>query len=922
MRDEKFSWVETHNKINEYLSAKEHSQQEIIELLKSVGIGPFNDKAAEGEHDIELDEIDPFTFYCYIYKYGAKNRLKYLQKIAETLDIEKPADVSGVPSAQAQKVWLFPYKMDRTNNEISRLWKLFNKERRSQITNDDFKDVLLIKNVARTRLTEALFYINPEKYLPINGPIKAYFKEVLGIDPKFNSYDEYLEVLTQVKEKSDLPFYQLSFEAWNWNNERKQVNYWVFQGNPKVFDFETSIRERILTDWTVSAHKDKIKVGDKVILWITGDQAGCYALAEVTSEPHPNIASPDDHLWKGEDTSALKAGIRITHNFVDHPVLSEYIKGVEELNDLKVGNQGTNFSATEEEYQAILELSQSKTDTQYWLYAPGENAHLWDECYQQGIMALGWDEIGDLRQFENRHEIKKALVAAYGGSGSKKNDVTANDEFLNKIKVGDVVIAKKGRGELLGFGIVSSDCFFDKDRTNYQNIRKVDWKLKGNWKLDFSLVVKTLTDITKYSSEHPDFNTFYERLLGIMGQSIKTEKEEAMIFPLNTILYGPPGTGKTYNTVLRAAEIIENRKIDSYDEALKIFKANLHDQIEFITFHQNYSYEDFIQGLRPDTENGTQLTFERKDGVFKVIADRALKNLEDSYSPKAAKRPFEEVFNEFVSPLVEGEVEEIEVKMKKVSYFITAVTNKSIDFRKASGGSAHTLSIATLKRMYSAESVLDIQGLASYYAPLLDSLLDLGKDTSGKMEATKRKDYVIIIDEINRANISRVFGELITLIEPDKRSHGNIPMKAKLPSGDNFIVPSNLYIIGTMNTADKSIALLDIALRRRFEFEPMYPKYSEDGLDVKDENVLRSINDSISSDKGPDFQIGHSYFMDSKDDPYNFMRRMNVKVIPLLLEYFMNDKEAVTRIVSKALEGTGYSTDHKNWPLRISESND
>ncbi|MBL0340930.1 MAG: hypothetical protein IPP71_08380 [Bacteroidetes bacterium] len=98
-----------------------------------------------------------------------------------------------------------------------------------------------------------------------------------------------------------------------------------------------------------------------------------------------------------------------------------------------------------------------------------------------------------------------------------------------------------------------------------------------------------------------------------------------MNFSLNTILYGPPGTGKTYNTVIKAAKIIENRKISSIDEALKIFKANLHEQIEFITFHQNYSYEDFIQGLRPDTENTNQLTFERKDGIFKIIADRALK---------------------------------------------------------------------------------------------------------------------------------------------------------------------------------------------------------------------------------------------------------------------------------------------------------
>ncbi len=385
--------------------------------------------------------------------------------------------------------------------------------------------------------------------------------------------------------------------------------------------------------------------------------------------------------------------------------------------------------------------------------------------------------------------------------------------------------------------------------------------------------------------------------------------------PLNQIFYGPPGTGKTYNTILRAAQIIENRVIESYNEALEVFKINLHDKIEFITFHQNYSYEDFIQGLRPDTENDNQLTFERKDGVFKEIADKALKNLIESEKPQLSKKPFEEVFNQYINPLVEGEIEEIEVKMKKVSFFITAISNKSIYFRKASGGSAHTLSIGTLKKMYLVESVLEIQGLASYYTPLLTDLLKLGKVSSGKKEQIKRQNYVIIIDEINRANISRVFGELITLIEPDKRSHGKIPLEAKLPSGDPFIVPSNLFIIGTMNTADKSIALLDIALRRRFEFESMYPKYKIEGQEIYDVDILKKINQQIIKSKGHDFQIGHAYFMGENK---NLIERMNKKVIPLLLEYYMNDEKEVKGILNSA----GLTIEENNWPLKITGKND
>ncbi len=478
-------------------------------------------------------------------------------------------------------------------------------------------------------------------------------------------------------------------------------------------------------------------------------------LQRLPQNPIKKTTSPDDHLWKGEDKSSLKADIKITNNLVNNPILSEDIKGVDELNDLKVGNQGTNFSATQDEYDTLLEMAtaESKFQTTKNKFDP--------KIFNQYIKLL--------RKLNNDLDIKPSDPRiVYSVRGYRLNLIIGQRYCLN-------IFTSDARGN---FGIISeeklkdsSEPFDGKPPQPYYNYYDLFDPNDKEWSSVLSAIKKELS---------------------------RTKK-----------------SGKTYNTILRAAQIIENRVIDSYDEALEVFKANLHDKIEFITFHQNYSYEDFIQGLRPDTENDNQLTFERKDGVFKEIADKALKNLTESEKPQLSKRPFEEVFNEFINPLVEGEIEEIEVKMKKVSYFITAISNKSIDFRKASGGTAHTLSIGTLKKMYLAESVLEIQGLASYYTPLLAELLKLGKDSSGKKEQIKRQDYVIIIDEINRANISRVFGELITLIEPDKRSHGTIPLEARLPSGDPFIVPSNLFIIGTMNTADKSIALLDIALKKK-----------------------------------------------------------------------------------------------------------
>ena len=673
-----------------------------------------------------------------------------------------------------------------------------------------------------------------------------------------------------------------------------------------------------------------------------------------------------------------------------------------------------------------------KESEQYWLYAPGENASHWNEFYQGGIMGLGWDEIGDLSQYKSREDIKRALVNAYGGTGSKKNDVSANDDFLNKIKIGDVIIAKKGRGELLGYGVVTSDYIYDKNRKNYHKTREIDWKIKGNWSVDFNLALKTLTEITKYSSDDAKYDTYYEKLLGIMGvgQTQKDNRESFTIWltkkygensgtsnsyikaidvlsqilskelfkttednyleslykdlikeqhkkkgkyyypdalaygsdgiysdsiksyreflkqidnplakniemssPLNTILYGPPGTGKTYHTVLRAAEIIENRKIPSYSEALSIFKANLHDQIEFITFHQNYSYEDFIQGLRPDTrDENEQLKFKKSDGVFKVIADRALINYKES---EKAPEDISQVnaFSEALEVLKDKILDSEEpVRINDTAYF-TAVEDDAFRYSgdnwtlNDKGFNGFRMKYSDLERFLEEDvkqrkeikNLKNISGLAKQHATYFIKAYELVKSmmpkTTKKVEVKPRKNYVIIIDEINRANISRVFGELITLIEPDKRSHGAIPMEAKLPSGDPFVVPSNLFIIGTMNTADKSIALLDIALRRRFEFEAMYPKYEIEGQVIYDVDILKKINEQIIKSKGHDFQIGHAYFMGENKD---LISRMNKKVIPLLLEYYMHDDKEVKSI----LQASGLAIEENSWPLRITGKND
>ena len=396
---------------------------------------------------------------------------------------------------------------------------------------------------------------------------------------------------------------------------------------------------------------------------------------------------------------------------------------------------------------------------------------------------------------------------------------------------------------------------------------------------------------------------------------IKTNIHPMPHYPLNQILYGPPGTGKTYQTVALAYKIVHHLPLEGeidYTMARTWYKQELakgHDrQVEFITFHQNYSYEDFIAGIKPALNDDT-LGFREHKGIFFEVCQRALKNLQQATQANYQEIPsFQEVFDTFIVDLIQND-RPVEVGLKRGgSFSITKVNAKNIEFKKQSGTSEHTLSIQTLEEIYSNQREFT-SGLATYYNQIVDKLREIASGLTRSIPAQPLKNYVLIIDEINRANISRVFGELITLLEEDKRWGNDFETEVLLPDGfTKFTVPKNLYIIGTMNTADKSIALLDIALRRRFEFIPLYP----DASMVKDDYQVffNTLNQIIKDKKGIDFCIGHAYFMPHQDRDFDFVKVMNQKVIPLLTEYFYNARTTqndVKQLLEKAFSRSGLS---------------
>lgn len=258
-------------------------------------------------------------------------------------------------------------------------------------------------------------------------------------------------------------------------------------------------------------------------------------------------------------------------------------------------------------------------------------------------------------------------------------------------------------------------------------------------------------------------------------------------YPLNTILYGPPGTGKTYAVAGRCVEICEGEP-EKGDNQPRYRKLREEGRVEFVTFHQSYGYEEFIEGLRPEPKKGGGFKLVPTPGILKRIAELARKE----------PRP-----------------------------------------------------------------------------------------------------HVLVIDEINRANVSKVFGELITLLEEDKREGRENAIKVKLPhSKELFTLPANLYVLGTMNTADRSIALLDTALRRRFRFEEMIPDPKKlgkvDGIDLR--RVLEAVNERLEWLLDRDHRIGHAWFMSAKSKA-DVDEIMTHKIVPLVAEYFYDDWEKVRSVL-------------------------
>ncbi|ARN76948.1 hypothetical protein BST97_02440 [Nonlabens spongiae] len=910
-----YNWTETHRELAEYLRDKREQTPLLLNVLEKAGVNVGTDQKEQGEKS-PIEKIDPFTFFCYIYKYGEKKRLEVLQNIADQLDLTHPEGERGIPSANAQKVWMFPYAYARTGNEFDILWELFDRVLNDKVDDQIFQKALAIKNVGKTKLTEVLFYVRPDRYFPINGPSKPYLKEVLGIDHQFETFEDYQKINEAINDKSKKSYPELSYEAWQFSSQMESLlgdDAEILLQTLKKYKQENVVDYFTLLDqfidevaidardncFTFNVREGKIRlIAGQMVIWDLNHLKENKGFAIIANNEWGHVT----YRYKNEsfvmvtvsdvdqiDNSQLDSAVYIAKSIQSKSEKSGYRNKM---------NSAFAKAAFDKEYrQYIYDQLDDQPKVDYWIFKI------------------------DPDEFD--------IAASLSGGHFRSWGVLAHE---NKINVGDkAIIWKKGKDAgCYALAEIITDIenseqkefenYYYKTEQNAENSDRVGLKVTHYFNDNPILkddiknhrVFKTLN----LDSEEEILKSSQVQFEFFENFKVPLSENHKMNIPLNQILYGPPGTGKTYATSRLALEIIKGKeyvKNLSRDQILREYGSLLirdwestTGQITFCTFHQSFSYEDFVEGIKPRVVEEKDVIYEEQDGVFKLLCERA-RTSSDSDSSDLQK-----VLNEFKKNIIENGPKTLKTdRGLKFDVDYSGHTTFGIRPHESSAENPkYPASIKNIRLLYEGAPLTSIYN-PSYVKGILNHLFEEYHLIEYEKIKKEGKPHVLIIDEINRGNVSSIFGELITLIETDKREQNKEELSTILPySKKEFKVPKNVYIIGTMNTADRSIEALDSALRRRFEFEEMMPDYelidevldSNEFENFKLSEILQTINKRIAVLLDRDHQIGHSYFLKLKDSE-NLEEGLRTifakKIIPLLQEYFFNDYVKIAMVLGE-----------------------
>jgi 5-methylcytosine-specific restriction enzyme B len=622
----------------------------------------------------------------------------------------------------------------------------------------------------------------------------------------------------------------------------------------------------------------------------------------------------------------------------------------------------------------LHETSPESPPRHYWTFSPGEDAENWEEFHQKGIMAIGWDDTQDLRQFKSKDEVRQKLQELWPSDSSPTNNTLACWQFAHDIKIGDIIFAKQGQTKLLGYGVVEGDYQFDPARAYYKHVRKVEWLAHGEWEIpkESKMALKTLTDITP----HPDFVKLIASNVGLeLGPEAGTTAPNALAASQTTaggvaatpagIAYwwlnanpkiwdfrtAPVGSLQTYTSHNEAGNKRQKFKhfaavkpgdlligyVTTPDKEVvalcEITKA-LHgtpgsEAIEFrkieqfaepVTWAELQSVPALAQ-CEPLLSNQGSLfavTADEYDAIRALIDERNL-GTQLSQAPPFTKD--DALAGLFMSP---AELDVILARLKRKKALIVqgppgvgkTFIARRLAFALMGKRDERRLTMVQFHPSYGYEDF--VQGFRPTRTGL-ERRDGVFYQFARLARNDPERDWFFIIDEINRGNLPKIFGELLALIEADKRGPAHaIPLTYSEAPDETFYLPANLHFIGTMNTADRSLAMVDYALRRRFAFVTLGPALDSPAFAtwLKERNASEALIARIRAkvgtlnaviekerDLGPGFRIGHSFFCppDGHSPDEAWYREVIAGEIQPLLEEYFDSRERVEKLVAELL---------------------